>query len=134
MNIERLNARAGPEAPGSAANSASRTGAAKPIRTRSEERARRPATVAGGDEPALADDGDPVGDGLHLAHDVAGHEHGLPGVAGLGHHLQEHLLHQGVQAGGGLVQDQQFGVVHERLDQADLLQCPGRSRCCPRSG
>jgi hypothetical protein len=38
----------------------------------------------------------------------------------------EALLHQRVETGDRLVQDQQLGVVHERLDQADLLAIAGR--------
>ena len=36
-------------------------------------------------------------------------------------HLVEGLLHQGIETLGGFVQDQEVGIVHERLDQADLL-------------
>lgn len=74
-----------------------------------------------GDELAVADDADPVGDGLDLAHDMARHEHGLAVRRGLRDQVQERLLDQRVEPGGGFVQDQQLRGVHERLHQADLL-------------
>src|SRR5947208_16348467 len=74
-----------------------------------------------GDEDTLADDADPVGGLLYLAHHVRGHEHRLAGGAGLAHHVEEGLLQQRVQPAGRLVEDEQFRLVHERLYHADLL-------------
>nr|WP_062966900.1 hypothetical protein [Nocardia gamkensis] len=74
-----------------------------------------------GDQSTVANDADSVGDRLHLAHDVAGHEHRLPVACGLGDHLQKDLLTQRIQTGCRLVQDQQPRGVHERLDQPELL-------------
>ena len=42
-------------------------------------------------------------------------------MPGLPDHAVEFLLHQRVQAAGGLVQDQQFRLVHKRLHQAEFL-------------
>ena len=42
----------------------------------------------------------------------------------LAQEVLELVLHQRVEAAGGLVEDQQLGLVHERLDQADLLTVP----------
>jgi hypothetical protein len=36
------------------------------------------------------------------------------------------LLHKRIQAGDRLIQDQQLGLVHEGLDQAELLPVAGR--------
>ena len=44
----------------------------------------------------------------------------------LAHHGEELLLHERVQAAGRLVEDEQLGVVEERLDQADLLPVAAR--------
>ena len=38
----------------------------------------------------------------------------------------EALLHQRIEAGDRLIQDQQLGLVHEGLDQAELLPVAGR--------
>lgn len=42
-------------------------------------------------------------------------------MLGLGHEVQEALLEWGIQPGGGLVEDEQIRIVHERRDDADLL-------------
>ena len=74
-----------------------------------------------GDELAVADDPDPVGALLDLAQDVRRHEHGLPGRSRLGDELEEPLLDDRVQAARRLVEDEELGLVHERLHDADLL-------------
>jgi len=70
---------------------------------------------------AGADDAHPVAQCLHLGQDVAGQQH----RAALGLHLAdavlEGTLHQRVESGGRLVQEQQFGAGRERRDQSDLL-------------
>jgi len=38
----------------------------------------------------------------------------------------EAALHERVEAGDRLVEDQQLGLAHERLDQPDLLAVAGR--------
>ena len=77
-------------------------------------------------EPALAKDRQPVCDALHLRQRVRGEEHGASLGADLAEERVKALLHQGIQAGDRLIQDQQFGFVHERLDQSELLPVAGR--------
>lgn len=79
-----------------------------------------------GDQLALADGPDPVGDPLDLGEGVGGQEHGAAGLAHLTQHGVELLLGQGVQPGVGLIEDQQVGLVHEGLDEPDLLPVAGR--------
>ena len=78
------------------------------------------------DQPALAKDRQTVGDALDLRQRVRRQEH----RAALGAHLSqqrvEALLDERIQPGDRFVQDQQLGLVHEGLDQADLLPVPGR--------
>ena len=77
---------------------------------------------AGLDRAAVPDDGDPVAERLDLGQDVAGQQHGAVAAAHLlADHLAEHRLHQRVQAGGRLVEQQQLDVGGERGDQRHLL-------------
>jgi hypothetical protein len=71
--------------------------------------------------PAIADDGDPVAERLHLGEYVAGEEDGPPATLFLLHAPPEGGLHQRVEAGGGPVEEQQLGVGGERSDQGHLL-------------
>ena len=73
------------------------------------------------DELASAQDRHPVAEGLHLAQDVRGQEHRLPPPARLGDTLAEGLLHQRIQTGGRLVENQQVSPRTERGDQKHLL-------------
>ena len=73
------------------------------------------------DDPTLADDGEPIGQRLHLREDVAGEQHRAPGGLDLGDRLLEDHLHQRVQSGGRLVQQQQVHLGGERRDQCHLL-------------
>jgi len=73
------------------------------------------------DDHALADDAHAPGNLLDLAQDVRGEkDRGALGPR-LADHAQHLLLHQGVQARGGLVEHQQLRPVHERLYDAGLL-------------
>jgi hypothetical protein len=58
---------------------------------------------------------------LDLGQHVGRHEHRAALDAGLPRHGAELLLEQRVQPAGGLVQDEQLRVAHERPHQADLL-------------
>jgi hypothetical protein len=78
------------------------------------------------DEPSLAQDGQPVGDPLHLRQRVRGEEDRATLGAALGQQRVEALLHQRVQPGDGLVEDEQLRIVHEGLDEAQLLPVAGR--------
>ena len=78
------------------------------------------------DEPALAEDRDAMGDALDLREGVRREEHRSSLRAHLPQQRVEALLHQRVETGDRLVQDQQLGLVHEGLDQADLLAVAGR--------
>ena len=77
--------------------------------------------IAVGDDPPVREHGDLVCGLLDLAEHVRTQQHGLPGTLRLADHLQELPLHQRIEAAGGLVEDEQLGPVHERLDQPDLL-------------
>jgi hypothetical protein len=78
------------------------------------------------DEPAAADDPDPVAHPLDLGEVVRGEEHG----ASLGLYLlddvEELLLHERVEPARRLVEDQQRRPVEHRLDEPDLLLVPPR--------
>jgi hypothetical protein len=75
-----------------------------------------------GDDPAIVDDGYVVTEGVRLVHVVGGQDDGDAGVPE-GHDLvPDQPAGLGVQAGGGLVQDEHLGRVHHGLgdDQAPL--------------
>ena len=73
------------------------------------------------DEPAVADDRDPVAGLLDLAEDVAREEDRPALGLGLADDLVERLLDERVEAGRRLVEDQQVRPMLEGDDQADLL-------------
>ena len=73
------------------------------------------------DQPALADDRDPVAGLLDLGQDVAREEDRAALGLRLADDLVERLLDERVEARRRLVEDQQVGPVLERDDQADLL-------------
>ena len=74
-----------------------------------------------GDEPAPADDDEVVGGERHLAHEVAGHEHG----ATLGGQALEQRPHPqdalGVEPVDGLVEEEHSGVAEEGGGDAEPL-------------
>ena len=70
---------------------------------------------------AGAQHGDPVAHGLDLAQDVRGEQHGLPAIARLPYARAEHLLHEWIEPGRRLVEQEQVGPGRERGDQQDLL-------------
>ena len=76
---------------------------------------------AGLKSAATADQGDAVGDGFDLAHDVARQQHGAAGVTDFGDTLAVGLRHQRVEAIGGLVEHVEGDIGGERDDQSDLL-------------
>ncbi len=73
-----------------------------------------------GHHPATSQHGDPVGHVLHLVEHVRRQEDGATGIGGLAGHHAERLLHEGIEATGRLVEHQQVGFVHERVDHRDL--------------
>ncbi len=68
---------------------------------------------------ALVQNGDSVADILHVGQQVAAHQHGFALVA----EVHDHVLHlpraDRVQTGGGFVQEDQLGVVDQRLGEPD---------------
>jgi hypothetical protein len=63
---------------------------------------------------------------------VRRHEHGRAASLGCLDQAHELLLQERVEAGGRLVEDQQLGLVHEGLDDADLLPvAPGQTLDLP---
>ena len=73
------------------------------------------------DGAAEADDAHLVGEGLDLAEDVAGEQHGAALAAQLLHDAAEDGIHQRVQPGRRLVEEEQLDVGGERGDEGDLL-------------
>ena len=84
-------------------------------------RCRRSARVPVSTHRPAADDADPVAEPLHLGQDVAAQQHGVPVVAEPVDALLEDRLHQRVEPGGRLVEDEQLDVGGERGDERDLL-------------
>ena len=80
----------------------------------------------GGDEATSCEDRDPIGDLLHLREDVARDEHG----PALGTEAPKEVAHLddpgGIEAVGGLVQDQQRRVLQQRRGDAEALLHPQR--------
>ena len=73
------------------------------------------------DELSLPDNADPLGHGFHLAHDVRAEKDRCTIGLGLAEQHPHFLLHEGVEAAGGLVEQEEFRAVHKRLDESDLL-------------
>ena len=78
------------------------------------------------DQPSLADDGHPIAESLHLTQVVGREEDGPSCGAFLAHQVHEDDLHQWVETHARFVQDEQRRLVHQGLDQADLLAVPLR--------
>src|SRR6266536_3504821 len=83
---------------------------------------------AGVDRTAGADDADPVAERLDLGEDVAGEQSRAPVGAFVPDAVAKHRLHQRVQAGCRLVEEEQLHVGCERRDQGDLLAVALRVR------
>ena len=75
---------------------------------------------------------------LDLVEHVRRQEHGAALVGDLADELLELVLDERVEARRGLVQDEELGLVHERLHERDLLSVPfessriGRSSSTPK--
>src|SRR5690606_4589585 len=78
------------------------------------------------DGPAVADDAHPVTEGFDLGEDVAGQEHGPAVGRVLLDHLPKSGLHQRVETGGRLVEDEEVHVRGEGGHQRHLLTVPLR--------
>ena len=76
------------------------------------------------DEPAAGDDRDPVAHLLHLAEQVARHEHGAALGAERADEVAELLDARGVEAVRRLVEDQQRGVLQQRRRETEPLRIP----------
>ena len=74
-----------------------------------------------GDDDSSVDHGHPVADPFHFGQQMAVEEDGHAPPA----QMQEHVAHveapQGVEGAGGLVEEDQLGVAHQRLGQAEPL-------------
>jgi hypothetical protein len=75
-------------------------------------------------EPSVTKDRDAVAHGLHLGEQVRREEDRLSAVAGLADARPERALHQGIEPGRRLVEDEKVGASHEGGDQDDLLAVP----------
>ena len=71
-------------------------------------------------DAALLDDDHAVAHGLDLLHDVGGEDDGA-GFAELRDQIPDFLELERVEAGGGLVEDEQLRVVQDGLGEADAL-------------
>src|SRR3954451_15196148 len=71
--------------------------------------------------PAVADDAHAIAQRLDLGADVAGEQAGAGGLALVLHARAEDLLHQRIEAGRRLVEDQQLGVGGQRGHERALL-------------
>lgn len=92
-----------------------------PGRTRAQ-----PLDRVGDDDAALLDDGQLVDHPLDLVEVVGGQEDRAALGNGLAEKRRELVLQERVEAGGGLVQDQQLGPVLEGKHEPDLLPVPLR--------
>jgi hypothetical protein len=57
---------------------------------------------------------------------MRGHEHGPSFLGGLLNERRVLLLEKGIKARGRLIKDEEFWIVHERLNQPDLPTIPSR--------
>ena len=79
-----------------------------------------------GHAPTPGEDGDPVAGVLDLGEEVAGHEHRPSLVAERAQELADLLDARRIEAVGGLVQDQELGILEQRLGQPEPLAHPER--------
>jgi len=73
------------------------------------------------DQDAVAQDADTVAQRFDLAQDVRREKDGLATLVGLVDADTEGLLHEGIEPGGRLVEDEQVGPGHEGGDELELL-------------
>lgn len=69
---------------------------------------------------------DALADALDLGQHVRTEEDRLPALAGFVDHVVELALRERVETAGRLVEDQELGLVHERLDQSEPALVAGR--------
>ncbi len=82
---------------------------------------------AHGDQLSAAHEPDPLADAIDFRQDVRREEHGRPpGARELVHRLCERFDHQRIEAGGGLIEDEQRRLGHQRLNDAELALHPVR--------
>src|ERR1700730_2354431 len=84
------------------------------------------AQFQGRDQPAVADDADPVADVLDLGKNVRREEDGRAGLARLPAEVVKLLLIEGIEAAGRFVEDQQPRTEHEPEHDGELLLVPAR--------
>ena len=82
----------------------------------------------GGDVPAVAEHGDPIGDAEHLVETVADEQHGDAPVAQPAHLVEQAVDLVGRQRRRRLVHDQHPGVEGDRLGDLHRLLCRDRER------
>ena len=74
------------------------------------------------DHVAAIDDGDAIAHHLDFAEQVRIEKNGRPSVSLGANDISHQSPAHGIQAGGGLVQENQFGIMNQRLGQPDSLQ------------
>ena len=84
------------------------------------------------DQSSVVDDPDPVARSLHLRQDVGRQEDRPAASRRLQHEVVEFPLDDGVETLRGFVQDQQVRLMHQSLDQSELLDVPVGERGDPR--
>ena len=70
---------------------------------------------------AFADDADAGAQALDFAEDVGGEENGDAAGVFFADEVEEIALHERVEAGGGLIEEEQLGAVQQALHDADFL-------------
>ena len=75
-------------------------------------------------DPSVADDDHPVGDGLDLGQQVRGEQHGAAAVGEVAQQSPHPAHPLGIEAVGGLVEDQDLGVAEQRVGEAEALAHP----------
>ena len=79
------------------------------------------------DDAAVLDDGDAVAEALGFLHQVGGQEDGLAAVADAAHQVPDGAPRLRVEAGGELIEEDDFRIVDEReRDEQALLLAAGK--------
>ena len=79
-------------------------------------------------DSAFADNAHPRAKPLHLAQDVRGEEYRHAALILGANHVEEFTLHERIESGGWLVEEEQLGAVQQALDNAHLFLVAGKGR------
>ena len=98
------------------------------------DRSLEPGRGVEGEQPAVVDDRDPVGEGVGLGHVVGDEQDCLPGGLQSGDDVVDGQAALGVQAGGELVEEQHFRLVHDGPADHQPLRHPAGQLVNPLAG